>query len=754
MKIPSSLVRLLPLLACTALVPVHAARPAIFPLPQEIEVLDAGLALDDNLEVLVPLHPSGQDLLLAREITAELTGRFGVAPQLRRTDRVPESGRVIVMGSVANPLVRQLVAERKIALDSMQPGPEGYVLQVDHRIALVADSDDRGAFYGMQSLRQLVSRDQQSIIAQGVRVRDWPHKPFRGVKLYLPGPENIGFFKRFVRDFMALNKYNQLILELNANMRLDRHPELNAGALDLATDLINTRRDRAFGPKGEGQDSVHHDNADGAILEKSEVAELVRWARELHIEVIPELPTLSHAYHLLTRQRGIAEMQGAEWPDAYCPSNPKSYDIAFDVFEEYIEVMQPRMIHVGHDEWRIRLGACPRCRERDIRELFAEDLGRIHGWLAARGIRTMIWGDHLIERLRGQHGYDQQTADGFKYQRPGGLTAEMVQARIPKDILIANWFWQEPHAGQGEVNDLDLAQWGFQQFYGNMEPHIQNWGRRSANPSVIGGAPSSWAATTEFNFGKDQVLDLMACANLLWSSHWPDLEEVTAIVQAAMPEVRARFSGRAPFSASGDPQAAVSLAGRAASAAGPEEKVRVGAVSFQREPAAPIHARAGAASAPIAIGRDVSSLVFLHASEHPGGRAMAYRIIHNFEDTAELIGHYEVLYEDGLVVTVPLRHGVNIMEHGWSPASRPRTHCYLGDPIDLGEAGTFTAFEWRNPRLGKPIKSVTLKSASGFITPYGRPARENGVMLRAITAVLPRPVRKGQRVTTEDLDAN
>ena len=62
------------------------------------------------------------------------------------------------------------------------------------------------------------------------------------IRLYLPGHENIAFFRRFLRDFMALYKFNKVIMEVNASMRLDRHPELNAGWIDFARDLYYTQR--------------------------------------------------------------------------------------------------------------------------------------------------------------------------------------------------------------------------------------------------------------------------------------------------------------------------------------------------------------------------------------------------------------------------------------------------------------------------------------------------------------------------------
>jgi hexosaminidase len=522
------------------------------------------------------------------------------------------------------------------------------------------------------------------------------------VKLYLPGRDNIPFFKRFVRDFMALYKYNQLVIELNAAMRLDRHPELNAGWIEFARDLIFSRRDRPTGPHQEYQNSTHHDTGDGGVLEKDEVAGLVRWARQHYIEVIPELPSLTHAYYLLTRHRELAEIQEDEWPDAYCPSNPKSYDLLFDVFDEYIEVMKPRMMHVGHDEWRAPVGVCPRCRGKDSRELFAADVNKIHSYLAAKKIGTTIWGDHLLEGVRGKAVSDRVSPTGYKHQWPGALTPEQVRQKIPKDILIANWFWGEGKAGEAESYQAQLENWGFRQIFGNFTPSFRDWGRRSAAPSVLGGLPSSWSATTEFNFGKDLMYDLLGCANLLWSKHWPDPKELTGVVQAQLPSIRVRLSGIAPPSADPDPVVPVKLA-------------------------------AGQTKA-ILVGEDASSLIFLHASDKPATNDWTHRYIYNFDDTADLLGHYEVLYEDGFVATIPIRYGVNILERTWGARRNPRSYCYRADPVD-SDGETFFSFEWVNPRLGKVIKQISLTPSSGFRGTNRKVIAENPVLLKALSFV-------------------
>ena len=85
------------------------------------------------------------------------------------------------------------------------------MLRVDRRAVLIAGSDDRGAFYGLQSFRQMVERGEQGLQIAVALVHNWPDKEFRGVKLYLPGRNNIPFFRRFVRDFMARYKLNTLM---------------------------------------------------------------------------------------------------------------------------------------------------------------------------------------------------------------------------------------------------------------------------------------------------------------------------------------------------------------------------------------------------------------------------------------------------------------------------------------------------------------------------------------------------------------
>jgi hypothetical protein len=733
--------------------------PAVFPLPREAAFEEPPFPLPPDTVILLPAKPSANDLYLARFLVAELSDRYGLALRMERVAGALPKRPGILIGSISSPLVSRMCASRGLRVSATDPGPEGYVLHVDERGVVVAGSDDAGAFYGLQSLRQIIERDAGGIRVRGAAVRDAPYKPFRAVKAFLPGRDHIPFFKRFMRDFMALYKYNRLVLEMNAGMRLDRHPEVNAGWIDLARDLNFTRRDRSTGPGEQYQNSVHHDTADGGVLEKEEVAELVRYARRHHIEVIPEIPSLTHSYYLLARHRELAEIQDAEWPDTYCPLNPKSYELLFDVLDEYLEVTRPNMVHAGKDEWRMPVNVCPRCKGKDSRDLLVQDLNKIYDYLKKRGVRMAIWGDHLMESVRGNAPVPKTSPSGYAYRIPGALTPEQVRTQIPKDILVFNWFWNDREAeyGSGEQNDITLQQWGFQQVYGNFTPYIENYGRRGKRPDVLGGAPSAWAVSSEMSLGKDRMREFIGCANLLWSTHWPDQKALSQMVLDQMPSVRRSLSGQAPPSESGDPVVPVKIDGCHDAGAGQAGfdlgrlrtgTLRGGSKTFQISAAGCLASASGAGVA-VPVGEDASSLIFLHAAARPAANDWADQYVYNVEDTADLLGWYEVVYQDGLVLTIPIRYGVNVLE--WNSDTRDtKSYCYGADRVQAGTAERpfdLFALEWMNPRLGKTIKEVRLKAASGFRNTKGEITPRNPLLLNALSLVRKRtpPTSAGRR---------
>ncbi|RPJ62355.1 MAG: hypothetical protein EHM23_03505 [Acidobacteria bacterium] len=716
---------------------------SVFPPPQQMQVTKEKFGLADWF-IAVPPKASSQDMFLARSFSAFLVDRWQLALPVREISKLPSGRPVIVMGTGQNALVRQALERGKMDVSTRAGGPEGYVLDVQKDLILIAGGDDAGTFYGLQSLRQLVGRTSDQVQVTQASIQDWPYKPFRGVKVYLPGRDNLPFFKRFLSEFVALYKFNKLILEMNAGMRLDRHPEVNAGWIELANDLNYSRRHRPEGPNGEFTDSVHHDTADGRMLEKAEVADLVAFAAQHHVEVIPEIPALTHCYYLLTRHRELAEIQNAEWPDTYCPSNPASYELLFDVVDEYLEVIKPRMVHMGHDEWRMPVGVCPACRGKDPRDLFIADLKKIHGHLTGKGVRLAIWGDHLNERVRGVKTQAKKLDSGFEYETPGGLTSEQVKTHVPKDILIFNWLWEDMHGGA--KNDNELSEWGFEHIYGNFTEKFVNYAERSKLKGLIGGAPSAWAVSSELSIGKDRLHNFLGTSGLLWSTQWPELSDLYRNIQALMPEVRRNLRGRSSPSQDGDPVVPVPLPTGGTACIKPPVAVRSGRIEVEGKAfdLSSSLITSSATDAPvIPIGEDFSSLIFLHGLANEADNNVVDRLIYNVDDTSDLLGYYEVLYEDNLKVTVPVRYRVNILQWQWGKNPTNGYYCWGADHVDVSQAGdsscSFFAYEWVNPRFGKVIKEVRLFPSKGFRDWTGKTIDENSIWLAAISGVKKRP---------------
>ena len=704
--------------------------PLIFPIPSEVQMKDGKFNIDKNTFLIVPEKKNKEGDFLAKFLVNEIADKYEHSLNIIKRSTFSASDKFILIGSIANPLVKKYCEQNGLLPVLKTLGDEGYILSVNNNNVIVAANSKRGALFGLQSLRQIIQKENGNIFVPQLLVKDAPKYPFRGIKLYLPGKENIQFFKRFIKDFAALYKFNKIILELNANMRLDKHPELNIGAVQFARHLNYSRLDRPPGVHQEYQNSSHQDNADGQILEKEEVADIVSYIRKFNIEVIPELPSLTHSYYLLAGHEELAENMNQPYPDTYCPLKPAIYKIYFDVLDEYIDVIHPKMIHVGHDEWRMEKDICELCRGKDYGILYSNDLKKIHDHLAAKNIKTAIWGDHLLESVTEKDHQTWKSSTGYQYKIPGALRPEQVLQLIPKDILVFNWFWNNID------NDKQVSVFGFKQVYGNLRADINDWNDRDKIKGVLGGAPSSWAATTEYNIGKDQLTDFLGAANLLWSQTYLPVDKLALVTEPLISKINKSLSGKILPGENGAMISPLYISPLFNSSL-PE-----GIANLKSGEKKAIVVENGISSAKIIqLNKDVSSIIFLHACAREAKNDKAYDKIYDFDDTAEPLGWYEIVYEDGLVENVPIRYGVNILDWKWRQRIMSNEkdkgkysqnkYAYNATAVecssDDANSVTFFSFEWKNTRFGKKIKEVNLRSVN-----YKK-ENENAIILLAVS---------------------
>lgn len=391
---------------------------------------------------------------------------------------------------------------------------EGYDIVLEADRIDVRYADERGGIYAALTLRQLSECGELFV----GHLADAPDCAFRGYRVYLPGRNSMDAFRAMV-DFIVYYKYNHISLEIGGAMEYKRHPEINARWAEFAADT-HRYSDRAHEIQNGYpwvKNSIHTDNGEGDILTQDEVRALIDYCRSRGLEVYPEVPSLSHTDYLCMAHPDIAERKEDPYADTYCPSNPRSYELLFDVMDEVIDVFQPKLINIGHDEF-YSMCLCEKCRDRRPQDVFTEDVVRIHDYLAARGIRTAMWADKLlpvVSRAGVCHG-----GAGAEHIREEGMRTRVYypptfqcQSMLPRDILMINWYY-----GFGMQYDLILHTHGYPMIFGNMSVNeVENW-RLRRQFGLRGGSCSNWGSNhPEYMQRNSQYLNLVMGAYAMWS---------------------------------------------------------------------------------------------------------------------------------------------------------------------------------------------------------------------------------------------
>ena len=713
----------------------------IWPLPREAHVADSRLLLTEATIVVPPGDSRAQ---YPGRLLAELVAdQFGVALPVA-VGSAPDGRTPIVVGEAT--AVAAAVAR---AGATVPEATEGYLLSIDATGAAVAGRDYRGTLYGVSSFVQLVHRwGKQSVAVRQALVRDWPFLPVRWVHLYLPGRDQLGFARRTMRDLLLRFKFNGIVLEVGGGMRLESHPEINVGwrrtvaewyahgeTMDKLGEGIPLGTARRFAA------SLHVGVGGGAYVEKDDVRKLADLAEQFGLEIVPEIQSLSHTYYIASARRDVAEDPEMAWPDSYCPSNPESYRILFDVLDEYVDVLRPKRVHIGHDEWRA--GAfCPRCRGKDTGLLYAEDVLKIHQHLKEKGIETWMWGDHFVD---GHNRFGKQWAEGgvVRYERPDTASARDRVAAETREIHVFNW--------SGEEGDVTFQKLGWSFVVGNFTgSEEKDWRGRVARHGALGGEVSSWGAWDEFVLGKLQIAEAVYSSNLLWSVHDPKKEDALEHVGHLLPAVRGLLAAKPLPSFGADPMRFGVLdlasafnsppAGKGWDLSGlkPGRRYVEGLPYLIADPAswggrsAVVVARRPGdepTRAALPIHGRWASLVFVQSATGEGRPTIhAGDQTHFPRESSELLGFYEIRYEDDLVATHEIRYDETVGRWDRGLAlpfyfARPLVAGKLPD----GRAAVVWASEWANPRPDVPIASVTLVGSPGPSS--GRP------ILLGVTAV-------------------
>lgn len=299
----------------------------------------------------------------------------------------------------------------KIDPGAKSTGPEGYALEVAPNTVSISAASPAGAFYAVQTLRQLLPPDIESKskidrawVVPCVKILDRPRFPWRGLML---DTARHFFPKAFVLrtiDEMAAFKLNRLHLHLTDDqgwhLEIRRYPELTKIG---AWREKSSSKDYFNNPSGK---------AHGGFYTQDDIREIVAYAAKRHITVVPEIEMPGHAQAALASRNELS-CTGAKlkvlthWgvnKEIYCAGNDETFVFLRNVLTEVAELFPGEYVHIGGDEavkdrWRV----CPKCQARihtenlkDEAELQSWFIRRIEPFLNSKGKKLIGW-DEILE---------------------------------------------------------------------------------------------------------------------------------------------------------------------------------------------------------------------------------------------------------------------------------------------------------------------------------------------------------------------
>lgn len=293
--------------------------------------------------------------------------------------------------------------------------PEGYRLEVRTGSVVIRARSAAGAFYAVQTLRQLFPPEFNSPAptqksdwtAPCCTIADAPRFGYRGLHLdvarhFFP----VDFIKKYI-DLLAFHKLNTFHWHLTDDqgwrIEIKKYPRLQTAAACRDETLIGHYSDQP--PRFDGKKYCGYYTQD-------EVRDIVEYARRRFVTIIPEIEMPGHSGAALAAYPELGCTGGpyetaTTWGvfgEVFCAGNEQTFEFLDGVLEEVCALFPGPYVHVGGDECpKTRWAACPKCQRRkrdeglkDEHELQSYFIRRAGAMLAKRGKKLIGW-DEILE---------------------------------------------------------------------------------------------------------------------------------------------------------------------------------------------------------------------------------------------------------------------------------------------------------------------------------------------------------------------
>jgi hexosaminidase len=381
-----------------------------------IQVIPKPLLIEPGEDVF-RFNSGTKIMILGEDPPVEAVGIYLAEWFGKRTERITEnSDRGKRMKDEGFLMKNGVVVGLDEGLESL--GEEGYDLLVTRKGIVIKAFRPSGLFYGVQTLLQLMPPEVfgdepftgNELTIPAVYITDKPRYSWRGMHLdvsrhFFP----VEFVKQYI-DLLAMHKMNVFHWHLTD----DNGWRIEIKKYPLLTEIGAWRVDWEDKPWGERPAPAEGEKATyGGFYTQDEIREVVEYARQRHILVVPEIEMPGHTSEVFAaypqfscRGERLFVRPGSYWPnnDIFCAGNDSVFTFLEDVLTEVMALFPSPYIHIGGDEAdKTQWKACPKCQQRiigeqlnDENELQSYFVKRIESFLNANGRRLIGW-DEILE---------------------------------------------------------------------------------------------------------------------------------------------------------------------------------------------------------------------------------------------------------------------------------------------------------------------------------------------------------------------
>jgi hexosaminidase len=353
------------------------AQVSLLPAPREVHLAQK-TPLPAKIQVLVPGHDASDEFA-----ASDLEDAIKQIPQ-GEAARPAAIYRISLLR--ADAVAAKPVLDRAgLAFDAAMQS-EGYVLVIENQQAYVIGASSSGVFYGVQTLKQLLPLPSSERALPTGSIRDWPAMRYRAVQDDLSrGPVPTLEFQKHQIRVLASFKANIYSPYFEHTLLYPNQP--------------------MAGPPG-------------GTMTPAEVKELVAYARQYHVTILPQQEAFGHLHHVLKYE---LYQDAAETPHGHvlAPGQPATMPLIKDWFTQIAAEFPSPFIHIGADEtWDLGVGRTQEdVHKKGYGPVYVAFLKQIHDELDPLHRRLLFWGDI------------------------GGKDPDAI-AGLPKDMIAVPWnYW-------------------------------------------------------------------------------------------------------------------------------------------------------------------------------------------------------------------------------------------------------------------------------------------------------------------------